>query len=158
MSGPFFFFLGPQLFHLNSQKVQGRQSIFGVHYHRVWSQKHIQSFVSHYGNEQGGPKAAVQLLGPLKLGSPSFLCWFYSVVVSVMPKNIPCRDLLRAPNHFSNFKCSLSCVFSSPSGNNMVCTLTLFLLQHIILLALLLQPESAARTSINHSHWSDIFR
>lgn len=40
----------------------------------------------------------------------------------------------------------------------MVRTLTLFLLQHIILLALLLQPESAVRTLINHSHWSDIFR
>ena len=50
------------------------------------------------------------------------------------------------------------CIFSAPAGNNTVRTLTLVLLQYIILLALMLQPESAVHVLMNHSHWSDIFR
>lgn len=49
-------------------------------------------------------------------------------------------------------------VSSQPLLETVVYTLTLVLLQYVILLALMLQPESAVHALINHSHWSDIFR
>lgn len=83
--------------------------------------------------------------------------WSHSVVVSVMSENVlPLEIYLELPITLITSSAIAVCIFSGPAGNSTVHTFTLILSQYIVLLALMLQPESAAHALINHSHWSDI--